>query len=69
VPQFVMSRREFAGVVVIMATAALPLASPDQSRRVVALGRISRRGGQVVVSDRLAGPNAHPAVAGGGRHA
>ena len=52
--QFVMSRREFAGVMVVMATPAVPLSEPDQPRRVVALGRISRRGGLVAVSDRLA---------------
>lgn len=65
--QFVMSRREFAGVVVIMTTAATPVTGPDQPRRVVALGQISRCGGKVVVSERLAGLNVAPAAVGGGR--
>lgn len=62
--QFVMSRREFAGVVVNMATAAIPFAEPGQSRRVVALGRISRDGGQVAISSHLADVNAAPSTAG-----
>ena len=66
--QFVMSRCEFAGVVVIMATVATPPTGPDQPRRVVAVGRISRCGGKAVISDRVAGTNAAPAVVGGGRH-
>ena len=53
--QFVMSRRMFAGVPVIMATATVPLAEPSQPRHIVAFGQISRRGGRVVISDRLAG--------------
>jgi hypothetical protein len=49
----VMSRREFAGVSVTMTTAsALPI-ELHQPRRVVALGWISRGGGQVTISDRL----------------
>lgn len=62
--QFVMSRREFAGVVVSMATAAVLVAEPDSPRRLVALGWISRRGGQVAISGRLAGPDTAPAVGG-----
>lgn len=53
--QLVMSRREFAGVPVTMTTAPAPRHEPDQSRRVVALGWISRNGGQVTISDHLAG--------------
>jgi hypothetical protein len=64
VSQFVMSRRRFAGVVVVVAVTAVPLLEPEQPRRVVALGRISRRGGLVAVSDRLAGPSAAPVTAG-----
>lgn len=62
--QFVMSRREFAGAVVIVATANDPFAGPDQPRRVVALGRISRNGGQVIISDRLARRKVAPAKGG-----
>ena len=62
-PQFVMSRREFDGVVVSMVT-AIPLAEPDQPRRVVALGWISRHGGQVAISGGLVGHDAAPAKAG-----
>ncbi|MEY9893208.1 hypothetical protein ABIA31_006886 [Catenulispora sp. MAP5-51] len=62
--QFVMSRRVFAGIPVIMATATVPLAEPSQPRRIVAFGQISRRGGQVVVSDRITGLNTAPARAG-----
>lgn len=54
-PQLVMSRREFAGVPVTMTTATAPSVAPDQPRRVVALGWISRSGGQVTISDRLVG--------------
>jgi len=57
-PELVMSRREFAGVPVTMTTAAAPCAEPDLPRRVVALGWISRSGGQVTISDRLVGPTA-----------
>ena len=62
--QFVMSRREFGGVVVSMATATTPLAERDQPRRVVALGWISRHGGQMAVSGHLADPDVAPAKAG-----
>lgn len=54
--QLIMSRREFAGVPVTMTTVAAPLPEPDQPRRVVALGWISRNGGQVTVSDQLTAP-------------
>ena len=54
-PQPVMSRREFAGVPVTMTTATAPSAAPYQPRRGVALGWISRSGGQVTISDRLGG--------------
>jgi hypothetical protein len=57
-PQLVMSRHEFAGVTVTMTTASAPSAEPDQPRRVVALGWISRSGGQVTISDRLVGSTA-----------
>jgi hypothetical protein len=59
-PQPIMSRREFAGVPVTMTTVA-PLPEPDQPRRIVALGWISRSGGQVTISDRLIGSVATPA--------
>lgn len=62
--QFVMSRRVFAGVRVIVAPATGPLAEPKQPRRVVAVGRISRRGGQVMISDRLSGLNTASTLAG-----
>lgn len=62
--QFVMTRRVFAGVPVIMATAPVPLAEPNQLRRVVASGRITRRGGQIMISDALAGMRTAPARAG-----
>lgn len=52
-PQLIMSRREFAGVPVTMTTATAPSVEPDQPRRVVALGWISRSGGQITISDRL----------------
>lgn len=58
--QLVMSRCEFAGVPVTM-TAVAQFPDPDQPRRVVALGWISRSGGQVTVSDRLFGSVAAPA--------
>lgn len=58
--QLVLSRREFAGVPVTMTTIA-PLPEPNQPRRIVALGRISRSGGQVTISDRLIGSAATPA--------
>ncbi|MBS2546956.1 hypothetical protein KGQ19_08750 [Catenulispora sp. NL8] len=61
--QFVMSRREFAGVVVGMVTASIP-EDPDQPRRVVALGRISRNGGRVAISGHLVGQYVAPAEAG-----
>lgn len=54
-PQLIMSRREFAGVPVTMTTASAPPTEPDQPRHVVALGWISRSGGQITVSDRLPG--------------
>lgn len=66
--QFVMSRREFAGVVVSMATAATSLVEPDQRRRVVALGRISRHGGQVAISGCLAEADIARDVVGGDSH-
>lgn len=52
-PQFVISRCGFAEVPVTVTAA--PLFDPDQPRRVVALGWISRNGGHVVISDRLIG--------------
>lgn len=58
--ELIMSRREFAGVPVTMTTVA-PFTEPDQPRRVVALGWISRNGGQVTISDRLIGAVATPA--------
>jgi len=64
VSQFVMCRRMFAGVMVIVAMATSPIAEPHEPRRVVALGRISRRGGQITISDRLVGLNVAPATAG-----
>jgi hypothetical protein len=60
-PQLIMSRREFAGVPVTMATATTPLPEPDEPRRAVALGWISRNGGQVTISDRLTGTTTTPA--------
>ena len=54
-PQLIMSRREFAGVPVTMTTAADSQSEPPQARRVVALGWISRHGGQITISDRLTG--------------
>lgn len=62
--QFVMSRSVFAGVRVIVAPATVPLAEPNQPRRVIAVGRISRRGGQVMISDRLSGLNTASTLAG-----
>ncbi|MEY9857991.1 hypothetical protein ABH935_003604 [Catenulispora sp. GAS73] len=62
--QFVMLRRAFAGVVVLMATATVPLVEPDQPRRAVAFGRISRRSDQVTISDLLARPDAASIVVG-----
>jgi hypothetical protein len=59
--QLIMSRREFAGVSVTVTTATTPPPGSDQPRRVVALGWISRNGGQVTVSDHLAGPTSTPA--------
>jgi hypothetical protein len=58
--QLIISRREFAGVPVTMTTAATPLPEPDEPRRVVALGWISRSGGQVTISDRLTSPVSNP---------
>jgi hypothetical protein len=55
-PQLIMSRRAFAGVPVAMTIAVMPLPKPDQPRRVVALGWISRNGGQITVSSQLAEP-------------
>ena len=52
-PQLVMSRRDFAGVPVAVTTAAVQQPEPHQPRRIVALGWISRSGGQVVISARL----------------
>lgn len=52
-PQLTMSRREPAGVPVT--TAVEGLAEPSPAPRVVALGWISRHGGQVTISDWLAG--------------
>lgn len=52
-PHLVMSRREFAGVPVTLTTAASPDPDNVQPRRVVALGWLSRRGGQVTISDQL----------------
>jgi hypothetical protein len=60
--QFVMPRREFAGVVV--SVAAVPFTEPDPSRHLVALGWISRRGGRVTISGRLAESSAVPTEAG-----
>ncbi len=56
----VMSRREFAGVPVTLTTAAIPQPEPHQARRVVALGWISRHGGQVTISDRLTNSSTAP---------
>lgn len=64
VSQFVMPRRNSAGVLVIVATATVPLTEPSQPRRIVAVGRISRHGGRVVISARLAGLNTAPARVG-----
>jgi fructose 1,6-bisphosphatase len=55
-PQLIMSRREFAGVPVTMTTATTLRSEYDHPRRVVALGWISRNGGQVTVSDQLTRP-------------
>jgi hypothetical protein len=60
-PKLIMSRCEFAGVPVSMITAAAPLPEPNEPRRVVALGWISRSGGQVTITDRLTGPVITPA--------
>ena len=54
-PQLTMSRREFAGVPVTVTAAVEGPAEPSLARRVVALGWISRHGGQLTISDRLAG--------------
>jgi hypothetical protein len=51
----VMSRREFAGIPVTLTTAAVPQPEPHQLRRSVALGRITRHGGQVTICDQLTG--------------
>ena len=63
--QLIMSRREFAGVPVTMTTAADSEPEQSQVRRVVALGWISRQGGQITISDRLTGssPATNRAVA------
>jgi hypothetical protein len=50
-----MSRRKFAGVTVTITTAADAQLEPPQARRVVALGWISRQGGQITISDQLTG--------------
>jgi len=60
-PQLIMSRRTFAGVPVTVTTAAAPPPESDEPRRVVALGWISRGGGQVTISDRLTGSVTTPA--------
>ena len=52
-PQLVMSRRDFAWVPVALTMAAVPQTEPHQPRRIVAIGWISRSGGQVVISARL----------------
>lgn len=64
-PQLIMSRREFAGVPVTMTTATDNQSEQSQTRRVVALGWISRHGGQITISDQLTGstPATHRAVA------
>jgi len=57
-PQLLMSRRDFAGVPVALTT--VPQPEPGQPRRVVALGWISRSGGQVTISERLIGSSNDP---------
>ena len=54
-PQLIMSRREFAGVPVTMTTATDSQPEQPPARRVVALGWISRHGGQITISNRLTG--------------
>jgi hypothetical protein len=58
--QLIVSRREFAGVPVTVTTVAR-LPEPEQPRRIVALGWISRSGGKVTISGRLIGYVATPA--------
>lgn len=53
--QLITCRREFAGIPVTMSTATIPQPESDQPRRVVALGRISRSGGEIIISDQLTG--------------
>lgn len=60
-PQLMMSRREFAGVPVTLTIATDSLSGNDQPRHVVALGWISRNGGQVIISERLNQPTVIPA--------
>ena len=54
-PQLIMSRRDFAGAPVTVTAATTPLPELDLPRRLVALGWISRNGGQVTFSGRLNG--------------
>jgi hypothetical protein len=54
-PQLVIYRRDFAGVPVTVTTVD-PLLEPDQQRRIVARGRISRNGGHITISGRFTGP-------------
>ncbi|MBR7827585.1 hypothetical protein KDK95_14800 [Actinospica sp. MGRD01-02] len=60
-PQLTMSRRKFAGVPVIMTTAAAPPPGVrSESRQLVALGWLSRTAGQVTVFGQLADRNSPP---------
>lgn len=59
--QLVTSRLEFAGVPTTLITAARLQVDPNQPRRVVAFGRLSRHTDQVAISDRLANANRTPA--------
>ena len=53
-PQFVMSRRAFAGAPVALTTVDMPQHEPSEPRRVVALGWISRNGEHITISGKLA---------------
>ena len=56
----VASRREFARLLVALTPAAVPQSQPHQPGHVVALGCLSRHGGQVTVSGRLANAASTP---------
>ena len=60
-PQLLTFRHELAGVPVTVTTATAPLPDPDQPRRVVALGWISRNGGQITISTQLTSSAVTPA--------